>query len=80
VVRHRFFATRRRFADLEELNDWSAGECRNRTATAKHLELKDRTIDQVFADTTAPLDRVTHHCEIVETGNKIWRIRPRINK
>jgi transposase len=50
VVRHRFFATRRRFADLGELNEWLAGECRHRAATAKHPELKDRTIDQVFAE------------------------------
>lgn len=50
VVRHRFFATRRRFADLEELNEWLAGECRNRAATAKHPDLKDRTIDQIFAE------------------------------
>lgn len=50
VVRHRFFATRRRFSDLEELNEWLAGECRNHAASSKHPELKDRTIDQVFAD------------------------------
>lgn len=50
VVRHRFFATRRRFTDLEELNEWLADECRHRAATAKHPELKDRTIDQVFAE------------------------------
>lgn len=50
VVRHRFFATRRRFADLEELNEWLADQCRHRAATTKHPELKDQTIDQVFAD------------------------------
>ncbi|HIJ95938.1 MAG TPA: IS21 family transposase [Desulfuromonadales bacterium] len=50
LVRSRFFALRRRFTDLEELNEWLERECRNYAASAKHPEFKDKTIDQVFAE------------------------------
>lgn len=50
VVRKRFFAKRRRFASLDELNEWLADECRNHAATAKHPERKEQTVAQVFAE------------------------------
>jgi len=55
LVRKRFFAKRRRFASLEELNEWLAQECRNHAATAKHPESREQTVAQVFAEEQSKL-------------------------
>lgn len=55
VVRKRFFAKRRRFASLEELNEWLEQECLNHAATAKHPERRDQTVAQVFAEEKSKL-------------------------
>jgi transposase len=55
LVRSRFFVLRRRFASLEELNEWLERECRNYAISAKHPEFKDKTVDQVFAEEKSKL-------------------------
>lgn len=49
TVRQRFFNQRRKFARLEELNEWLTEQCLNFAAGRKHPEIPGKSIAEVFA-------------------------------
>ena len=55
VVRQRLFAKRRKFTDLDELNQWLKDECQMMAATQKHPEFPEQTVAEVAAKEQASL-------------------------
>lgn len=58
TVRQRFFNQRRKFASLEELNDWLREQCIGFAAGRKHPDIPDKNIAEVFAAEREHLIRV----------------------
>lgn len=50
LVRKRFFATRRKFADLAELNEWLRDQCVSYAASHKHPDTPLLTISDAFKE------------------------------
>ena len=48
-IRHRLFVPRLKFADIDELNHWLADRCLTMAAGHKHLEFRDRTVSEYYA-------------------------------
>jgi transposase len=68
LVRKRFFATRRKFANLEELNEWLRDQCLAYAASHKHPDTPLLTINDAFKEerrhlltVTVPFDGYLEH-------------------